>query len=280
MAKTKISTRIALLALWVLATSGCVVAPIPSSEHEVLAGTQVTAAEVESFTPGMTTKAEVLAKLGNPYTVLEAPPILVYPWTTRWGTAPWLVALPGGGGGGVIDVPEHHVLLVALDDQDRVQLAEVSERSPVDSLREHAHRWAEKHGLCGEQQPEPFAPRMIPPGQAVLYVYRLGSFVDLTNVFVAAIVWQGSLLTELRRNEYAALILPPGSYTVFVSPDAKNPSSSYAQKVASLTVQLQPEEAAFLRVSIPQGGGNVTPRLLLPAPEEALKELSGLTAAW
>jgi hypothetical protein len=279
MAMVKISGRITLLILCALTTSTCV-APIPSSDHEVIAGTAVTPTVLESFTPGVTTKTEVLAKLGTPYTALEAPPVLVYPWSTRWGIAPWLLVYPVGAVGGVLDIPEHHVLLVALDGQDRVQLAGLSERSPVDSLREHALTWAEKHGLCGERQPTPFAPRAIPPGQAVLYVYRVGSFVDLTNAFVAAIVWQGGLLTELRRNEYAALVLPPGSHTVVVSPDAKNPSSQYARKVASLAVQLQPEQATFLRVSIPQGGGNVTPRLMLPAPEEALKELSGLTAAW
>ncbi len=267
------------MALALLLSSGCVVIPVPSQEKTVVSQ-QFTSPVVDSIVPGLTTRTDLLERLGKPYTTLDKPHILVYPWTTEGGGLFWVVAAGVGVAGGFLPFHYHYALLIALDETEHVTNVEITKRRPLDSLREHAYKWAQAKGLAGDRQPEAFALRRIPPGQSMLYVYRPGGFWDAPNIFTASVLMGDQLLTELRRDEYAWVVLQPGNYSITVSPDAKNPASPYARKVAHIEVRTSPDQATFLCVRIPHGTGDVTPRLTLPLETEALKELASRVTSW
>lgn len=254
--------------------------PIPSQERTVV-GPEFLPSAIDFVVPGCTTRTDLIERLGKPYTTLERPHVLVYPWTTHGGRV-WIIA--GGMGAGAIgSVPihYHHALLIALDETEHVTKVEFTKRSPFDCMREHAYNWAQANGLAGDQRREPFVLRTIPPGKSVLYVYRSGGFRDAPSVFIAAVILDiNQLLAELRKDEYASVVLEPGNYGIFVSPDAKNPASPYAQAVTHIPVQMLPDQATFLRVQIPWGMGDVKPRLTLPPEDEAVKELTSRVTSW
>jgi hypothetical protein len=254
--------------------------PKPSQERTVV-GQEFGSSALDSVVPGLTTRTDLLERLGKPYTTLDRPHVLVYPWTTTGGSVLWAVGVGGGAAAGESPLHYHYTLLIALDETEHVAKVEITKRWDFDCVREHAYKWAQAKGLTGDHRREPFVLRAIPPGQSVLYVYRSGGFWDAPNVFIAAVILdKHQLLAELRSDEYASVVLDPGNYGIIVSPDAKNPASPYAQKVARIAVQMLPDQATFLRVRIPHGMGDVTPRLTLPPDDEAVKELTSRVTSW
>lgn len=271
--------RFNIMPLALLLLSGCVVIPVPSQEKTIV-GQQFTSPVVDSIVPSLTTRADLLERLGKPYTTLDSPHILVYPWTTEGGGLFWVVGAGGSGAAGLVPLHYHHALLIALDETEHVTNVEITKRRPLDSLREHAYKWAQAKGLTGARQPAAFRLRRIPRGQSMLYVYRPGGIWDAPDIFTASVLMGGQLLTELRGNENAWVVLQPGNYSIAVSPDAKNPASVYAHQVAHIEVRTSADQATFLRVRIPYGTGDVTPRLTLPPETEALKELKSTVTSW
>jgi hypothetical protein len=101
---------------------GCV--PIPLSEPKVLAGKEVSLEQLEFLTPGVTTKAEVIARLGQPSVVWEDARVMTYDWEMRWGVLVWAVGGYGVGYAGITDIPTHHLLLMEFDDAWRLRRSE------------------------------------------------------------------------------------------------------------------------------------------------------------
>jgi outer membrane protein assembly factor BamE (lipoprotein component of BamABCDE complex) len=109
-----------LLCTW-LWLAGCVMVPIPTAEDKVLTGKQVTEEQLSFLTPRVTTKPEVLVRLGNPIVIWENARVFVYNWKMRQGILFWAYGAYYTGGFGMTDIPKQYLLLIMFDEQDRVQ---------------------------------------------------------------------------------------------------------------------------------------------------------------
>lgn len=130
----------ALFPLWALA--GCIAVPIPLGEGHVSAGREVTGAAQATLAPGRTGRAEVLAALGEPSATWDEAGVLVYDWDrVRWIVL-WLVGGPGGGAGGVLELPEHHMLLLQFGPDGVLRRTEHARRPDGVSYGAFLRRWA------------------------------------------------------------------------------------------------------------------------------------------
>lgn len=104
-----------------LLQAGCLLLPIPTSEDKVLAGTPVTEEQLAFLAPGVTTKSEVVDRLGEPDVIWEEARLFAYEWTVRQGILIWAVGAGYTGHAGATDLPKRYMLLVQFDERDRVQ---------------------------------------------------------------------------------------------------------------------------------------------------------------
>jgi len=95
--------------------------PIPTAEDKVLAGKQITEEQLSFLTTKVTTKPEVLDRLGNPIVIWENARVFVYNWKMRQGILLWAYGAYYTGGFGMTDIPKQYLLLIMFDEQDRVQ---------------------------------------------------------------------------------------------------------------------------------------------------------------
>jgi hypothetical protein len=124
-----IRTFIPLLLCAMVLLNGCIplALPIPTGQ-KVLWGKQVTQEEMAFLTPNVTTKQEVIDRLGNTTWVRENDRLFVYAWTVHWGYLPWVLVpispVPVGSSGnteGIKDLTIDYLLLIQFDEQDRVR---------------------------------------------------------------------------------------------------------------------------------------------------------------
>ena len=131
------------LCVWL---TGCVMLPFPTSQDRMLAGKQITEEQISFVTPEITTRQEVLERLGNPRVIWEDARIFVYNWQMRQGVLFFAWGAYYTGGFGMKDIPRHYLLLIRFDEQDRVRRFERAvcplHRSYADCLRE----WVESAG--------------------------------------------------------------------------------------------------------------------------------------
>ncbi len=131
-----------LLCIW-LGFAGCVMMPIPTAEDKVIDGRQVTEEQLSFLTPKITTKQEVLERLGNPVVIWENAHIFVYNWKMRQGIMFWAYGAYYTGGAGMTDIPKHYLLLIQFDEQDLVSHFERTV-CPMDmSYKECLMEWVE-----------------------------------------------------------------------------------------------------------------------------------------
>ncbi len=129
-----------ILIIPVLFVQGCYILPIPTGEDKVLAGDEVTNEELNFIRPGITTKKEVVERLGEPTVIWEDERIFAYDWQMRWGILLW-AHYPSSG---VEDIANKYVLLIRFDPNDQVERFEATERSNFDSYGEHLENWLKK----------------------------------------------------------------------------------------------------------------------------------------
>ena len=124
-------TFIPLLLCAMVLLNGCFL-PIPTGERKVLWGEQpVTQEQMAFLTPNVTTKKEVIDRLGSPTWEVdrlgspgvnwEDARVFVYKWVMQWGFLFWAVGGYYVGGGGIDDIPKEYLLLIQFDEQDRVR---------------------------------------------------------------------------------------------------------------------------------------------------------------
>ena len=185
---------------------------------------------------------------------------------------PWVIGYGYSGRGGVEDVHASYALLIAFDANDRVVKFEKTTRLPWDSPSEHALKWAEGEGLVGPTAPVLFTARVVPSGEALLYLYRDGGFTDRPDLMLPTpeVQVNGKLLGGLRRGEYRVLAVEPGS-TVVVA-DVLRPQSATLRysPVTSLNVQTLPGKAHYVKLRVRYGWGDGSPVLTECPEEEAL----------
>lgn len=110
---------VVLLPCVMILLQGCVVLPIPTQEHKVLAGKPVTPDQLAFLKPGVTTQSEVIKRLGGPDAIWEDARLYVYEWTMRQGILIWAVVGGYTGTGGVENIEKRHMLLIQFDERDR-----------------------------------------------------------------------------------------------------------------------------------------------------------------
>ncbi len=266
--------RWTLYGVWLLlaALPACVYIPVP--ERPVVARSRVTAEMTAPIRPGVSTRSDVIALLGGPTLDLPTQRIIAYRWETLRGVVVWAVPAAGGA----FDVGKLYVLLVAFDAEDRVVAFETTTQQAWDSLPEHALKWAERAGVVEPRAPLPFVARAVPPGAALLYLYREGGFFDRPDLGLPPpeVRVDGKVLGGLRRGEYRVHAVEPGPTTITVDPlPAQSLKASLrSAPVTSIVIQTLPGQAYYLRVRVRHGLGDMTP-VITECPEaEALPLLT------
>ena len=109
-----------LLCIW-LWPAGCCLLPVPTGEDKMLSGKQVKDEQLSFLAPGVTTRQEVIERLGNPAVIWEDARVFVYRWEMRQGILFWAVGAYYSGALGMTDLPKKYLFLIRFDEQDRVQ---------------------------------------------------------------------------------------------------------------------------------------------------------------
>ncbi len=136
--------------------ASCVMLPIPTTESKVLAGKPVKEEQLSFLKPNITTKQDVIERLGSPNVIWEDVRVFAYNWDMRQGILFWAVGAYYSGGMGTMDIPKHYALLIQFDEQDRVQRFERRVRPSSQSYIDFLKEWV--------KTPSPQSPQN-PPGQ-------------------------------------------------------------------------------------------------------------------
>lgn len=134
--------------------AGCVMVPIPTKENKVLAGKPVSEEQLAFLIPKITTKQEVIARLGNPNVIWEDARVFVYNWEMRQGILFWAVGAYYSGGAGLKDIPKHYLLLIQFDEQDHIQRFERAVRPLTQSYIDFLQEWLENAAAKSPPNPQ------------------------------------------------------------------------------------------------------------------------------
>jgi hypothetical protein len=135
-------------ALWL---QGCVlVFPVPSSKEEILSGKKITKEELTFIQEGMTSKNEVIERLGPPSVIWKKANILAYDCVSKWGDL-YVIAVVGAvggvggfGGGGSQQLAETHILLIQFDENDLIKRFEKISIAGSDHYGNLLEKWVNK----------------------------------------------------------------------------------------------------------------------------------------
>jgi len=100
-----------LLCIW-LWPAGCCLLPVPTGEDKMLSGKQVKDEQLSFLAPGVTTRQEVIERLGNPAVIWEDARVFVYRWEMRQGILFWAVGAYYSGALGMTDLPKKYLFLI------------------------------------------------------------------------------------------------------------------------------------------------------------------------
>lgn len=112
--------RFALLCA-ALSLTGCIALPISTNEDKVLAGKPVAEDQLAFIVPKVTTKREVIDRLGSPDVIWEDARVFAYNWEMRQGILFWAISGYTTGAAGAEDIPRRYALLIRFDEQGRVE---------------------------------------------------------------------------------------------------------------------------------------------------------------
>jgi hypothetical protein len=221
---------------------GCLAVPIPESSP---VGAQVTANDADSFKPGVTTKAQIIERLGTPQVELPDLRLIAYEWDqVDYQMLYLLVGMKVVGG--VKDVKGPHAFFVAFDQKDRVRAYSFEKiglwrGTPI---QEAAREWAKGQGIVVPDLSTGFAALDVPTGQAVLYIYHVsGSPAPSPQVWV-----DGKLEAELKPATYTAMTLPSGEHMVRV---VAIPESLPPDPGTTIALVMAPNTKHFLSLKNP-----------------------------
>jgi hypothetical protein len=122
----------------------CVKVPIPTKENKVLTGIPVTKEQQSFLVPMLTTREEVIARLGNPNIIWEDARVFVYNWDMRQGILLWAIGGYGAGAAGLSDIEKHYLLLIQFDEQGKVQRFDRTTRPLMQSHSIFLEEWLKK----------------------------------------------------------------------------------------------------------------------------------------
>lgn len=253
---------------------GCVsFIPIPVFTGTVISGSKITDENITFLSTGRTTREEVIQKLGQPSMEFKDLHIIVYSWIIRIGyMAP-----------DFIDIPQEHVLLVALDEKDIVLNYEISIKPwPFDTIRGHTLRWIEREQIDVPKPSDKFIPLEIPQGQSVIYIFRSEGHEDVSMLHPAVSI-DSKLVAELRKGGYIASVLQPGIHQISVDPVPKPWGYEYIlakrRPIRTVSLNVLSDTDYYLIVRI-KPGDVIESELTTIPEEEALPVINNLRPTW
>lgn len=236
-----------------LTLGGCLAIPVPTSGKKVLSGRPVDDEQLAFLTPAVTTRREVIERLGNPNILWEDARVFAYSWEVRQGAVYWVAY----GGFGREDLPEHHLLLIQFDEHGRLSRFERTIRPASQLYADFLEKWVGQPGptelepapavtgetatvllrircTIGDQPCEPFPARRLP-----LVGLGLGTF---DTVGEPKITRYDSFSKESWREGWVYYSLSPGVYYLAI----QGPDSN-------LLYGRQIRDAPRWRLDIPEG---------------------------
>jgi hypothetical protein len=229
-----------LVLLSPLAFRACL--PVYRYSDEAVSGRKTAPEDIAFIKPGITTRDDVISKLGKPTVELQDLRILVYPWTEF--KEQWVGVVPGF----VWTAPRtaDWALLVATDENNRVVSSGFDQLKWSETVISQARRWAEAQQVRLPPVSTSFSSAPIPEGSAVIYIYRiklplfgrpLAQAFESDWALPVAVAIDSQYVTEMRDDTYVAFPVSPGAHEI-----TADPLPSYMQR-----------QAVIWR-SIPQGG--------------------------
>ena len=156
-----------------ITAAGCLLLPIPESNPKVVEGSRIQDTATSLIKPGITTRAQVIQKLGEPNLDMPELHLIAYSWAQTDYNLYWVAAgsAPPGIAGGELPMPQPHVFFVAFDQEERVLAFGVAKKGSR-LIQEAARDWEQQEGLAVPPLPSGFVAHDVPSGQSVLYIYR------------------------------------------------------------------------------------------------------------
>jgi hypothetical protein len=116
------------LMICLLFCGGCLLLPIPTPEHQnddLPGRSNVTAEVIESLKPGLTTRLEILQRLGAPDGVFDNERTFVYLWSKTAGYFVWAFFSNVQAGSGAETIGKGYALIVELDEAGKFRRHEI-----------------------------------------------------------------------------------------------------------------------------------------------------------
>jgi len=128
-----------LLATAFLILAGCLYIPTPSGA--TLAGREVKDEDLAFLQPGVTSKEDVEARLGNPTFLWRNENVFIYRWVEKKGVLLWAIAGHYNAAFGATDISKEVAFLVKFDADDRYMNSETRDKPPMKSFGDFLLEW-------------------------------------------------------------------------------------------------------------------------------------------
>jgi hypothetical protein len=238
-----------IVGTFILCSAGACLIPYRVSNPKVIAGYKADDASTSIIKPGITTKAEVLQKLGKPKLDMTEARLIAYNWIQ--GDYHLFLIFPGESGLNARDVElgSSYFFFVAFDHEDRVLVSGLKKRlgTGTTSIQDLAQEWAEQQGLVVSLAPQKAFVAEAPTGQALLYVY----FADGPPARPEVLVDQ-NLKGEIDKQTYICVALSRGTHLVTVAPFPNEP----ALHPVSISLNLTSNVKYFVSYNLPWTWGH------------------------
>ena len=191
-----------------IVVQGCI--PVPGKK--VVQGERLTKEDIHFIKPSVTTRSELIDKLGDPDWHFDNYRIIAYTWRTIGAYILWPEQGWFGVGLDTKPISKPYVLLITFDSEDRVSHFDLNARLSS-TVRKHAKKYAKKQGLIKQELLSSLSPLV---DQSIIYIYRPGGSRDAPLLHAPLVSINGKKVAELLKGTYKTIIVPPGHYSIAV----------------------------------------------------------------
>lgn len=278
-----------VVSLIAVAVGGCIIIPLPKSDYTLSFDERAKEQMAAFIKPSVTTKQEVIERLGPSVVDLSDWNILAYqPPYEHVRDVLFLYALPRStiAGGFDVEVVSKRVLFISLDGET-VSHNELIMRpcwnAAFGTIRSEARAWAEKKGMILPPEDMRFEQKSIPEGKGLIYVYRLSpkSLMRLSCPGPLLVTLDKRMGVEMKGRSYWTYVVDPGEYWLKADRWPHAGTSLYVETVpAYVKITARPGEAVFVRTVCGGGDGKLRSTAEVVPEETGIKELAGARLAW
>ena len=271
--------RIWCLLAGLMVSMGCLVLPY-STPLQVFEGRRSGDMDLAFLQRGVTSRQEVLQRLGEPTCWLQAQRTLVY--SARFSTGKLLLIAPYLWTSTTRHQREGFYVCFSAD--DRLLDWGGGKAALTDSWLTSASRWASERRLPWNQAGVPPGVRRPAPGGSLLIFYRPDPSTWLKADLLPSVAVDGTRFGQLRQATYLVVEVPAGDHTCLIAPDTllapSGDTPSHIRVVGALTLDLQPGAITFVEVRATAGVLRDEAKLRVVPEAEALTAIKPLREAW